>query len=641
MTLGVLSYSTSANNALVVDANHTADVSGTLTLSSVVGLTLLGNTTVTLEVYDETTGTWTAVASSATGTSLLGVDLLISGNTVTFSASGLDEGTYRVTMEVTGVSLSVLPTLTLDATVTDIDYTEVSAVSGSTSGNVLTDTDATAGTDTVDANTVVTEVENSSSVTTDVASTGTTTINGQYGTLVIAADGTYTYTLNDSTSGLGQTETFTYTISSGATTSTATLDIYIDPTAYSADSVAVADTADLSADASNAETAGVTDTISYSWLLSGLGGETSGTSSFTVASGTVETVTVTVASSQSVSVGGNTVVTVTDASTGAVVASTSAGSLLDVVGILTNGNTVVISGLAAGNYIVTVESDTGISLTGTVTTTITHEVYDLDSFVTATETVTGNILDGTDSASVSDTLGSSFTTITVHSADNTASYTLYQDGDITDSSGTTVSTSTVELEGKYGTLTIAADGSYSYTLDSGIDLSTITSKESFSYTLTDIDGHTSDASLTINLDLNITGTTAADTVQSTAYDDTFTLGEGADTLVYHLLNSADATGGNGTDTWTDFQLGSTGDKIDVTDLLDSSTTYSTTSTDANYIGNYISVSTVTNTDGTTDTVVSIDRDGTAGTTYTSTELITLKDTNTTLDDLLNNNQLLY
>ncbi|PPS64744.1 hypothetical protein CRX72_03370 [Pantoea sp. BRM17] len=39
-----------------------------------------------------------------------------------------------------------------------------------------------------------------------------------------------------------------------------------------------------------------------------------------------------------------------------------------------------------------------------------------------------------------------------------------------------------------------------------------------------------------------------------------------DTLVYHLLDRADATGGNGHDTWTDFNVAQ-GDKIDISELL--------------------------------------------------------------------------
>ena len=41
-----------------------------------------------------------------------------------------------------------------------------------------------------------------------------------------------------------------------------------------------------------------------------------------------------------------------------------------------------------------------------------------------------------------------------------------------------------------------------------------------------------------------------------------------------------------------------------------------------------------------NTLISVDRDGT-GNTYNSTDLIVLKNTDITLDELLNNNQLLF
>ncbi|WP_313376211.1 type I secretion C-terminal target domain-containing protein, partial [Pantoea sp. CTOTU50773] len=120
----------------------------------------------------------------------------------------------------------------------------------------------------------------------------------------------------------------------------------------------------------------------------------------------------------------------------------------------------------------------------------------------------------------------------------------------------------------------------------------------------------------------ITGTTGADTITGGAYDDTITTGAGADTLVYHLLATADATGGNGHDTWTDFNVAQ-GDKVDISNLLigwnDSTSN----------INDFVKV------DHTSDgnTVLSIDRDGT-GTAYSSTQLVTLEGVNVSLEELL-------
>lgn len=81
----------------------------------------------------------------------------------------------------------------------------------------------------------------------------------------------------------------------------------------------------------------------------------------------------------------------------------------------------------------------------------------------------------------------------------------------------------------------------------------ITSKETFTYTLISSDGGSSTANLTIDLHPQIAGSVNDDSVHSTAYDDTFSMGVGADTLVYNLL-ADDNTGGNGSDIWSDFSV---------------------------------------------------------------------------------------
>ncbi|MDU2729411.1 MAG: type I secretion C-terminal target domain-containing protein [Pantoea sp.] len=92
--------------------------------------------------------------------------------------------------------------------------------------------------------------------------------------------------------------------------------------------------------------------------------------------------------------------------------------------------------------------------------------------------------------------------------------------------------------------------------------------------------------------------------------------------MYHLLNSADAVGGNGHDTWTDFSVAS-GDKIDINSLL---VGWNDATSNVN---DFVKV------DHTADgnTVLSIDRDGT-GTAYSSTQLVTLEGVNVSLEELL-------
>ncbi|MNZ01070.1 Poly(beta-D-mannuronate) C5 epimerase 5 [compost metagenome] len=122
-------------------------------------------------------------------------------------------------------------------------------------------------------------------------------------------------------------------------------------------------------------------------------------------------------------------------------------------------------------------------------------------------------------------------------------------------------------------------------------------------------------------------------------NDTLTGGVGNDTALYELLDNLDARGGNGTDTWTDFTVGSGADKIDVSALLDGNQT-------ATNIGNYISVT----TDANGHAVIAIDRDG-SGTNFTVKsdllvlENITASSLGATAEDqlktLLNNNQIIF
>ncbi|OTG66470.1 SwmB domain-containing protein [Acinetobacter silvestris] len=120
-------------------------------------------------------------------------------------------------------------------------------------------------------------------------------------------------------------------------------------------------------------------------------------------------------------------------------------------------------------------------------------------------------------------------------------------------------------------------------------------------------------------------------------DDILTGGSGSDTAVYRLLVSNDATGGNGTDTWTDFHMGNVktdteADKIDIRGLLDS---------DAN-IGNIQQYLSLTYDAIKHEAVISIDRDGSKNV-YHSTELLILTNQNqsVSIDELIHNQQILF
>ncbi|MGK3111585.1 Ig-like domain-containing protein [Candidatus Pantoea formicae] len=279
-----------------------------------------------------------------------------------------------------------------------------------------------------------------------------------------------------------------------------------------------------------------------------------------------------------------------------------------------------------GNYTYALKAGLNID-TLPAADTFTYTVRDASGAVTSA-TLTVTLHNG---AATSLTVSSLFAETT--SAEHDASGSIYGDStathtgtlSITNEHGdlTTVSsTGTTSVAGDFGVLSIAANGSYTYTLNAGVDGQSLTHKETFIYTLAATDGTITTHSFTIDLHPTITGTTGADTITGGAYDDTITTGAGADTLVYHLLASADATGGNGHDTWTDFNVAQ-GDKIDVSNLLigwnDSTSN----------INDFVKV------DHTSDgnTVLSIDRDGT-GTAYSSTQLVTLEGVNVSLEELL-------
>lgn len=497
----------------------------------------------------------------------------------------------------TAAGITALTAYTLDV-LQDHVYS-VASVSASTTGDVLSDDIAPVGT-------LVTEVNGVA-----VNSSGLTNITGEYGTLSINAAGEYTYTLN---SGVGvdhisTPDTFVYTITApDGTKDTASLNIT--PTAQPMDAVNDVSTAmDVT---SVHHTAAYSDTTvgSASWnaaLLASTQGSGSGTF-------------------------------VVDANTALhnVVLSFNVASLLTLTGLtvdwtLTNGATTVRTGsfngglllggtatvnltgldLEAGTYTLSYTGRMGPLGVGniTITPSVTGTSYSLSQFdATGTHTVDGNIFDGTGSAGTMDQL---------HSVDTRVSITGY-DGVTTTLDPYTGSTQS-SITGHYGTLAIAADGSYTYTLNPGISLSTITTKEVFNYTLTDANGTTDTASLTINMAPKFISSEHNDVISGTAY---------GDTLIYQVLNSTagNATGGNitsaGGDHWTNFSLAQ-GDKIDIGDLLvgwDGNTAS---------LGNYINV-----TQSGSNTVISIDRDG-AGSTYTNTALVTLDNVQTTYDELVN------
>ncbi|NIF31610.1 Ig-like domain-containing protein [Enterobacter sp. Cy-643] len=149
----------------------------------------------------------------------------------------------------------------------------------------------------------------------------------------------------------------------------------------------------------------------------------------------------------------------------------------------------------------------------------------------------------------------------------------------------------------------------------------------------------------------ITGNSGNNTFEGGGGNDTFNIGSGGhDTLLYKLLNSSDATGGNGHDVVNGFSVGTwegtaDSDRIDLRELLqgsgyagDASAHYingvAQLGAGAGNIGDYIKV-----VQNGSNTEIQIDRDGKGGA-FDPTTVVTLNGVQTDLATLLANHQLL-
>lgn len=148
----------------------------------------------------------------------------------------------------------------------------------------------------------------------------------------------------------------------------------------------------------------------------------------------------------------------------------------------------------------------------------------------------------------------------------------------------------------------------------------------------------------------ITGNSGNNLFEGRGGNDTFNIGSGGhDTLLYKLINSTDATGGNGSDTVNGFTVGTwegtaDTDRVDISELLQGSGY--TGNGSASYVNGVAtldsSVGNITDfvkvTTSGSDTVIEIDRDG-SGSNYAPTTVVTITGVHTDLATLLANHQL--
>ncbi|WP_081374985.1 BapA/Bap/LapF family prefix-like domain-containing protein [Acinetobacter radioresistens] len=128
-----------------------------------------------------------------------------------------------------------------------------------------------------------------------------------------------------------------------------------------------------------------------------------------------------------------------------------------------------------------------------------------------------------------------------------------------------------------------------------------------------------------------------DIVEGGAGNDIISTGRGNDTVIFDVLNAADATAGNGMDTWVDFNLGNVTTDSNADIIQFGSDFFDGLLADQSNIAEYIKLE----QDGN-NVIVSVDRDG-IGSNQNWANLVILENhsvSNMTLQDLLDNNQII-
>ncbi|WP_308912134.1 BapA/Bap/LapF family large adhesin [Acinetobacter schindleri] len=574
--------------------------------------------------------------------------------TIGFSSTSIDGFLNSLLEELVDLNLLSASSITINDST---QYSTADAV-----GNVLV---SGADSDVADIGegltvTQVISAETTHAVNTPIATDNTeTAISGNYGILYMQADGSYRYVSNGNINDVGKVDTFTYTVADAAgNTSQAYLNIRTDTEGSTivwdendlqADGVITVDALDDDATVKITQTNSVSELLPKVQVVDAQATGTNGPVTGSVVTNTTWTNTYTL--SESFNITENTVangtLTITAELLGTALNTSvtedwgevtatytiigQSGEVTSGILTLTANNSVSdgyytasipLNDLIAGDYVLNVNVENITTNTGafgatpanngefTVDTTLSVIETSLNDFTTIEGIYSeeGNLLE--------DDIVSNIATFTIQQG---AEIYRFENGHIYQNDVLLQNQDSVNITGTYGILNVEASGKYTYTTQDGNSIGQI---ESFTYTVNDVGGLSDTANLNIGIGASITGS---------RYDDSYSSHVGvADTVIYNVLEGAetDATGGNGTDIWTDFSL-TEGDAIDVSALL--------TGANAENISEYISVEVNDNN----ATVISIDRDG-AGTQFRDkVELITLDGVNTNLEELLSNGHIIY
>ena len=570
------------------------------------------------------TGVWQKVADSK-DKGLFNKFFLFSESTG-LQVKSLDAGNYKVVAEDTtlfGILSGNKLSVTQNTTTTSSDLEAIKA--NPVSGNLMVD-------DVVPTGTTLTKLVSDTGASVNVPTAGKATLVGKYGTMLINADGSYTYTPNKDVKVVGQVDTFTYTITDkNGNASTAKVYVQIgadevnlkwDPTNPSkpATMLQLNDDTDFVIGTVKQSTA-VTSTNVDSGLLSaqsckiasinsntftvGNTGETSIKVDFKSATGCYTDPSKTTFNWQLQKYNAQTGQWVN-------VSGASGSKSYGFVGSVSSSTTVfeqTVKVTDAGQYRVNFQTNGGLYSssflaqkfdTNVTVQTTSPDKWTIDSFGTAT----GNIF-----------TGEGVDTIGKDSLGFGKKLSVSTDGGLTFKD---VSATGLTVSGKFGSLLMKADGSYTYTQNKGT-----AGSDDFVYKVVAGNGETQTAHLEVNAQFNVKGSAASDVFSADQIMHVLEMGAGADTVKFTSLNTVDQG-----DYWTDFSKVQ-GDKIDVSTLLSNKNV-----TSAN-ISEYLTVE-----QKGTNTVIKIDLDA-KGTQYEAKELVVLQNTNTTLDELLKGNHLVF